>query len=136
MQQTVLKIVKILAYQCTISEKDREELVKIAGEEGLFLGQKKMPKVDDTPVEKNVISDSGIKARTWNGYVIQDSGIKACTWNDKVFYFYTDVQGEVENAMMLMGYDTHGYWLFMFNNIEEPLTPVDFKYKEKDNEKT
>lgn len=113
MQKTLLKIVKILAYQQTISEGDRRELIEIAGEDGLFLGQKQIPVVDDTPDKS---------------YVIPHSGIRACAWDGKEFYFYTETQSEVENVMIFMGYDSHGYCLSIFENREEPMTPEGFKW--------
>lgn len=56
-------------------------------------------------------------------FEIYTSGIKAKTHDDKEFYFYTEVQSDVENAMVLMGYDTHGYWLSEFKDRPEPVTP-------------
>jgi len=114
MQRTLLKIVKILAYQPSISEENRKELIDIAGDDGLFLGQEKVPKVDDTPVETYLLPDNGIKAYTWDG--------------GKEFFFYTDLQDDVENAMQLMGYDSHGYSLSFFKDRKEPETPEDFEW--------
>ena len=57
---------------------------------------------------------------------MEHSGIKAETWDDKEFYFYTELQNDVENAMMLMGYDNHGYWLSEFTGRKEPETPENF----------
>ena len=56
-------------------------------------------------------------------FKIENDGIKAKTWDDKEFFFYTDLSSDVENAMMLMGYDSHGYWLSFFKNRPEPETP-------------
>ena len=49
-----------------------------------------------------------------------NSGIKAETIDNKVFYFYTQIQGEVESSMILMGYGNNQYWLQYFENIPEP----------------
>jgi len=113
MKQTLLKIIEILAYQQTINEEDRKGLIETAGKEGLFLEQKKLPVVDDTPDKT---------------YVLPHSGIRAHTWDDEEFFFYTDIQGEVENIMIAMGYDTHGYALSFFFEREEPMTPEDFEW--------
>lgn len=55
-------------------------------------------------------------------FEVETSGIKAETHDDKEFYFYTTVQSEVERAMILMGYDTHGYWLSGFKDRPEPIS--------------
>ena len=39
------------------------------------------------------------------------TGIAVRTHDDKVFFFATDVQSEVEEYMMALGYDSHGIWL-------------------------
>ena len=52
-----------------------------------------------------------------------NNGIKVKTWDDKEFYFYTEIQSDVENTMILMGYDSHGYWLSFFKDRSEPETP-------------
>lgn len=59
-----------------------------------------------------------------------NSGIIARTYDDKEYYFYTDLQSDVENAMLLMGYTTYGYSLGMFKDRPEP----DGEFEEK-NEK-
>ena len=51
------------------------------------------------------------------------NGIKVETWDNKAFFFYTELQSEVENAMVLMGYDSHGYWLSFFKDKKAPETP-------------
>jgi len=115
--------VEILAYQQTISEEDRKELIGTAGDEGLFLGQKSMPtlekRTDGIPDEVHVLSDTGIRTRTWD---------------KKEFFFYADIQGDVENAMMLMGYDPHGYCLSFFADRKEPETPSDFEWPKGDSD--
>jgi len=111
MKQIIRKMVDILVYRHDVSETDKSDLIRLAGEEGLFLGQEKIPtfeKCDDSPQKT---------------YSIPYSGIKVETWDDKDFYFYTDVQGEVENIMHLMGYDSHGVWYSLFAHREEPATP-------------
>lgn len=49
------------------------------------------------------------------------NGIKASDHNNcREFYFYTDNQGEVENAMTLMGYSSSDYYLnFFYNRPQE-----------------
>ena len=56
------------------------------------------------------------------GFEVATKGIKAKTHDDREFYFYTEVQSEVESAMILMGYDTHGYWLSEFKDRPEPFS--------------
>lgn len=118
MRQTVRKIVDILVYQSSVTEKDRKDLIRLAGEEGLFL------EMNDT------------LPKACGPIPYYDT--KACTWDGKIFYFYTDIQSEVENAMMLMGYDSHGYCLSIFKDRKEPITPKDFVWpadREESNEK-
>lgn len=56
------------------------------------------------------------------GFEAETSGIKAETHDGHEFYFYTEIQSEVEAAMILMGYDSHGYWLSGFKDRPEPFT--------------
>ncbi len=63
-----------------------------------------------------------------NNEQLSNSGILAKTWDNREFKFYTMLQEDVENAMMLMGYDSHGYWLSMFHNTPEPETPFNFNF--------
>jgi len=113
MKLTIRKIIDILAYRPDIAQNDRNELVKIAEDEGLFI---------DT--EKTCI-DSAERKICNSKYL----GIKANTWDNKEFYFYTMEQNHVDNAMHIMGYDSHGYWLSFFNNPLEPETPENFEFK-------
>lgn len=126
MKLTIRKIIDILVYRPDISQKDREELIQIAGSEGLFLGMEKIsePKKENGDDERYGAYHATAKQLQSDGL-----GIKASTWDNKVFYFYTIEQNCVENAMLLMGYDSHGYWLDFFNDPPEPETPLDFKFE-------
>jgi len=94
-------------------KQNKKELINTTKKKGLFLKQKKAPIIDDD-------SDKT--------FVPLYSGIRAHTWDDEEFFFYTDMQGEVENIMIAMGYDTYGYTLSFFYDRKEPMTPEDFKW--------
>lgn len=54
--------------------------------------------------------------REWN------DGIKATdNVTGQEFYFYTEIQNDVENAMLLMGYGSRDYNLSFFKNREQPM---------------
>lgn len=55
----------------------------------------------------------------------ETSGIRA-TDNDngQQFFFYTSIQSEVENAMMIMGYGCTDYNLSFFQNRPQPNTKI------------
>lgn len=51
----------------------------------------------------------------------ETEGIKATdNGTGEEFFFYTDVQSEIENAMMLMGYGCSDYNLSFFDNRVQP----------------
>jgi hypothetical protein len=50
-----------------------------------------------------------------------DNGIKATdNLTGQEFFFYTELQSDVENAMLLMGYGSRNYNLSFFNEREQP----------------
>jgi len=112
MKLTIRKIIDILVYRSDVSENDRNELIKIAEGEGLFIDEKTC--IDNA--ERKICNSRYL-------------GIKASTWDNKIFYFYTMERDHVENVMHIMGYDSHGYWLSFFNNPPEPATPANFEFK-------
>lgn len=49
-------------------------------------------------------------------------GIKATdNISGQEFYFYTDVQNDVENAMLLMGYGSRDFNLSFFKDRKQPM---------------
>jgi hypothetical protein len=54
-----------------------------------------------------------------------DSGIKATdNRTGQEFFFYTEIQSDVENAMTLMGYGCRGYNL---SNFKDRVPPIDIE---------
>ena len=128
LKKTIRKIVDILVYRPDVSQQDKEELIAAVGEDGLFLGLEEI-KDDDTTKEDGHGDDTPCKMHhaTLTKFNDKTLGIKASTWDDKIFYFYTITSNEVENAMNLMGYDSHGYWLDFFDEPNPPETPPNYK---------
>jgi len=48
--------------------------------------------------------------------IIICNGIQAMTHKGEVFYFFTESQEDVENAMLLMGFGSRDYNLGFFKN--------------------
>lgn len=62
------------------------------------------------------------------------SGIKATdNVTGQEFFFYTELQEDVENAMMLMGYGSRDYNLSEFKGRIQPIDA--FSYRKRDKEK-